>query len=180
MKGKIVIDAPIKTGMIKIGPHLLGTQDFFYSRTMWEVTGTFVVKGKVNIGSGSKICIGENATLTLGDNFSLTGNSEIICQKEISFGSNCLLSWDILIMDTDFHLILNADEQIINSPKPIIIGNHVWIGCKNTILKGVSIADNNIISANSTITRSITDSKTIIGGHGKSVEIIKRDVNWKL
>ena len=83
-------------------------------------------------------------------------------------------------MDTDFHHILNSEEQIINFPKPIIIGNHVWIGCRNTILKGVSIADNIIISANSTITRSITDSNNIIGGHGKSVDIIKSGVNWKL
>ena len=180
MKGKIIIDAPVRTGMVKIGPHLLGTQDFYNSRTIWEVTGTLVIKGKANIGSGSKICIGENATLFIGDNFSLTGNSEIICQKKISFGNNCLLSWDILIMDTDFHHILNSEEQIINFPKPIIIGNHVWIGCRNTILKGVSIADNIIISANSTITRSITDSNNIIGGHGKSVDIIKSGVNWKL
>lgn len=179
MNGKIVIDSPVSTGMIKLGAHGLGTQDILYSRTMWDVSGTLVFKGTATIGRGSKISIGKDATLTLGNCFSITGNSEIICQKEITFGDQCLLSWDILILDSDFHYVINEEEQIINSPKPITIGNHVWIGCRNTILKGVSIADNNIISANSTITRNITESNCVIGGHGRNVEVIKKNVSWK-
>ncbi|MDE5572130.1 MAG: acyltransferase, partial [Prevotella sp.] len=155
-KGRIVIDAPyVYTGMLKFGPHGLGTQDVLYSRTMWEVSGTLVIKGKANIGCGSKVSVGKDATLTLGENFIITGNTEIICQKEISFGKRCLLSWDILIMDTDFRHILNTDDTIINVPKKISIGNNVWIGCRNTILKGVSIADNNVVGAKSTINRDV-------------------------
>lgn len=179
MGGKIVIDAPIKTGMLKFGPHGLGTQDLLYSRTMWEVSGTLVIKGKANIGRGSKISIGKEATLTLGSNFQITGNSEIICQKEITFGEDCLLSWDILMMDTDFHQIFNENDEKVNASKPITIGNHVWIGCRNTILKGVRIADNNIISANSTITRSVAEENCVIGGHGQNTGIIKRGIKWK-
>ena len=40
--------------------------------------------------------------------------------------------------------------------------------------------DDNIISAHSTITKSVNESNCIIGGHGKSVEVIKRDVHWKI
>lgn len=180
VQGKIVIDSPVRTGMVKFRVHGLGTQDKFYQRTIWEVAGILVIKGNVNIGRGCKISIGSDATLTLGDNFTITGNSEIISQKSITFGRDCLLSWDVLIMDTDFHHILNEDNMIINTPKPITIGNHVWIGCRNTILKGVFIADNNIISANSTITRKITATNCIIGGHGKNVDMIKRNVDWKI
>jgi len=179
MKGRITIDAPIRTGMLKFGPHGLGTQDLLYSRTMWEVTGTLIIKGKASIGRGCKISIGENATLVLGSNFMITGNTEIICQKEISFGENCLLSWDILMMDTDFHDIIDEEDRKINDFKPIKIGNHVWIGCRNTILKGVSIADNTVVSANSTITRSSKEQNCVIGGHGKNALVIKRGINWE-
>lgn len=179
MKGKVILDAPVKTGMVKLGPHGLGTQDVLFSRTMWEVAGTLIIRGKASIGRGCKISIGKDATLTLGDNFLVTGKTEIICQREIAFGNDCLLSWDILIMDTDFHHVLNERGEKINTPKPIRIGNHVWIGCRNTILKGVSIADNNIISANSTITRSFMDENCVIGGNGKGIVIIKRGVNWE-
>lgn len=180
MKGRIVLDAPATTGMVKFGAHELGTQDFKYSRTMWEVLGTVVIKGETNIGHGSKINVGNGATLSLGRNFTITGNSEIICQTGIRFGNDCLLSWDILFMDSDFHQVTDDNGMELNAPKPIQIGNHVWIGCRCTILKGVVIADNTIISANSTITRSVTEPNCAIGGHGKSVEILKKGINWNL
>lgn len=178
IKGKISIEVPITTGMLKIGPHCLGTRDCLYSRTIWELSGLLIIKGKASIGSGCKINVGKEAILTFGNNLNISGNSEIICQKEITFGNNCLLSWDILMMDTDFHHIINNERggEVINPPKPIKIGNHVWIGCRNTILKGVSIADNNIIAANSTLTHSITNENCIIGGNGK---ILKTNINWK-
>ncbi len=179
MKGEVIIEGPISTGMVKIGPHGLGTQDIKYSRTMWEVTGCLVIKGKASIGRGSKISIGKNAQLILGNNFRITGDTAIVCQKEISFGNDCLLSWDILVMDTDFHHIMNKDGEVINAPKAIKIGNHVWIGCRNTILKGVNIADNTIIAANSTITQGFDKPNCVIGGHGKGAQVLKEDVGWK-
>ena len=178
MQGKIEIDAPVATGMVDFGSHCLG-QDLLYSRTMWEVAGTLIIKGKTSIGRGSKISIGIGAVLTLGCDFKITGDTQIICQKSISFGNDCLLSWDILIMDTDFHNVYDEKGEIINSPRPITIGDHVWIGCRNTILKGVYIASESIISANSTITKSFHESNCIIGGQGKSAYIIKRGINWE-
>ena len=177
-EGKIVLNVPAKPGLLRFGVHGLGTQDMLYSRSIWEVSGTLVVNGKACIGRGSKVSIGKDATLSLGNSFNITGNSALICQKEISFGDNCLLSWDILLMDTDFHKILDAEGNVRNAPKAIHVGNHVWIGCRTTILKGVTIADNNIISATSTITKSVVETNCVVGGHGKSVEILKRGVDW--
>ena len=180
MKGSIIIEAPIKTGMIKFGAHGLGTVDSYYQRTIWEMYGTLIVKGDASIGQGCKISIGKSATLTLGDHFIISGSSSIICQKKITFGKHCLLSWDVLMMDSDLHHVLNDNNSIINNPQPIVIGDNVWIGCRNTILKGVFIANDIIISANSTITRSVKETNCVIGGHGKTVEIIKRGINWKM
>lgn len=178
MNGEIIIDNPISPGIVKIGPYCVGIHDSYYSRTIWQCAGKLVIRGKTSIGRGTKISIGDKGTLTLGEHFSITGKSEIICQKDISFGNDCLLSWDILLMDTDFHKILNERGEIINCAKPISIGDHVWIGCRNTILKGVAIGNNNIISANSTITKSFKEENSIIGGHGSSCSIIKRNVEW--
>lgn len=178
--GKIVLNVPPQPGMVKIGPHGLGTQDVTYSRTMWDVSGTLVVNGRADIGRGCRISIGKEGVLTLGKDFTVTGQSAIICQKEISFGDDCLLSWDILMMDTDFHHIIDACGNSINQPRPIHIGNHVWIGCRNTILKGVSVADDVVISANSTITKSVTESHCVVGGTGKDAVVLKKDISWKL
>lgn len=174
-RGGIVFCSPIKVGLLQIGRHGVGTIDLKKSRTMLEISGTLMVLGKASIGSGSKISIATNAVLTLGDDFLMTGRSSIICQKAISFGEHCLLSWDILIMDTDFHEILNQEDEIINLPKPIHIGTHVWIGCRTTILKGVDIADNTIIAACSTISCNVSKSNVIYGDNGR---ILKEGVRW--
>ena len=179
MKGKIIIDAPVATGMVKFGAHDLGTIDLLFSRTMWEVLGTIIIKGEVRIGRGSKISVGKDGVLTLGSNFTISGNSEIICHKQMTFGKDCLLSWDILIMDSDSHYVIDEKGEVLNPPKPITIGDHVWIGCRTTILKGVSVASDNIISANSTITKSIQESHCAVGGHGSHASILKRGCTWR-
>ena len=180
MGGKIVVQAPVRTGMVKFGAHYVKIHDPFYSRTIWDVEGTLIIGGQTTIGRGCKINVENGGELKLGNNFLVTGNTSIICEKDISFGDDCLLSWDILVMDTDYHHILNMDGGKINYPKSIYIGNHVWIGCRNTILKGVSIGDNNVIAANSTITHSIQDSFCVIGGNGNMTEVLKKDVTWHI
>lgn len=180
MKGQIQIQGKIKTGMLHFGGNGLLIKDKQYSRTIWNNFGTFIIMGGRNhIGRGSKIVIGKNARLIFGENIMITGNSEIVCSKEISFGANCLLSWDILIMDDDFHNIIDNKGEIINSPRPISIGEHCWIGCRSTILKGVSIANNNIIASNSVISRNIKETNCILGGVGKTLDVLKRDVSWE-
>lgn len=179
LSGNIIIDAPVKTGMFKFGERKLTIIDYIYDRTIWKLSGTLIIKGSVGIGRGTKINVDENATLIFGDNFNVTGNTTFVCNKEIQIGSNCLLSWDILIMDSDQHAVIDVNNNVLNPPKAISIGNHVWIGCRSTILKGVCIAHDNIVAANSTVTKSFTNSNSIIGGHGKNVEVIKNNINWR-
>ena len=82
--------------------------------------------------------------------------------------------WDI----TDLHKIFNIDtNQIINSPKEIYISEHCWIcsGCK--ILKGVKLASNIIVAADSTITKSILTNNVIVGFNNR---ILKENVRWEV
>jgi acetyltransferase-like isoleucine patch superfamily enzyme len=97
--------------------------------------------------------------------------------NEISFGENVLLSWDILVMDNDFHKILNKENVQINNPKPIIFGNDIWVGCRSTILKGVTIADNNVIAAGTILSKSIPESGNVVGGN--PIGVVKNDIQWQ-
>jgi acetyltransferase-like isoleucine patch superfamily enzyme len=67
----------------------------------------------------------------------VTAETTIISYSEVQFGKNCLLAWDTLVMDTDFHKIKNEFGQVINSPRPIIVGDNVWIGCRCLVLSPV-------------------------------------------
>ena len=165
MKGNIVLNVPPRTGIFRIGPSGLGTRQAGLAWTSWDLSGTIIINGFCSLGRGCSIAVQKNGTLVFGSGFVCTGSSDIICVNNIEFGDNCLLSWDIIIMDTDFHKI-TKDHITINQPKPIKIGTHVWIGCRCTILKGVSIADNIVVAANSTITTKLDHSFSCYGRNG--------------
>lgn len=175
--GVIIINSTIHRGLRTIGRRNIGTVYHEYVRSIWEVSGEIVVDGKVSFGSGSRISVAYGAKLRIGNNFLLTGNSSIVCQKGITFGRDCLLSWEILIMDTDFHRIVNKQGELINKPSSIHVSNHVWIGCRTTLLKGTVVPDNTVIAAGALITKPLTDSQHIYGGNNKK---LKGNVNWKM
>lgn len=107
----------------------------------------------------------------------MTSESEIVAQTNIQFGDNVLISWDCLIMDTDFHKIYDQTGKLINSPEPIIVGKKVWIGCRNVILKGSKISDGSIIGANSFINKDISNQSGIFAGN--PIRFIKGDISWE-
>ena len=176
-QGSIRIESPVRFGMISIGRDGVGIFDNKRSRSIWQVAGTVVFEGDATIGHGCKISVEGGGILRFGKNFVCTAESAIAATKSIVFGDNCMLSWDILIMDTDWHKILNADHTIINPPQPVTIGNHVWIGCRTTILKGVTIADNSVVAAGSIIAKPILTSNSISGG--VPYRTIKTDITWE-
>jgi acetyltransferase-like isoleucine patch superfamily enzyme len=177
-KGEISINSnQIKTGMIKIGFGGVGIFDQHKSRSIWEVSGKVIFNGECNIGHGSKISVSKGSILQLGRNLTITAETSIVCQKEITIGDNCLISWDTLLMDSDFHKIKNLKGNIINENLPIIIGDNVWIGCRNLILKGSKIPNNTIIASNSTITKSFSEENSIIGGN--PCKVIKQGITWE-
>jgi acetyltransferase-like isoleucine patch superfamily enzyme len=174
--GKIEIIGNIYSGMVKIGFGEVGIFDKKHSRSILEFSGKIIFYGKANIGHGSKISVGKEGILTLGNNFIITAESSIVCFKKITFGENCLISWDCLFLDTDFHKILNENNEIINEPKEIYVGKDVWIGCRCLILKGTEIKDGNIIGANSTVAKKLENINSIYIGN--PIKCIKQNIKW--
>ena len=175
LHGKIMLPEKVNTAMIKIGFGDVGHYDRKRSRSIWQVSGTVAFGGKASIGHGSKLSVRGN--LTLGADFNMTAESTIVCAHQISFGNDCLLSWDILIMDTDEHPIINQDGIRTNPDKPILVGNHVWIGCKCTLLKGTEIPNNAIVAAGTLLTSAFSGENQVIGGNPPAV--LKSEVRWE-
>ena len=165
-------------GKIRIGFGEVGCFDKKYQRTILEISGHVRFKGKCFIGNGSKIVVGKNGILEFGDNFIITANSTIISYKHIFFGDKVLISWDCLLMDTDFHYVIDKEtEQVSIRDKEIAIGNHVWIGCKSTILKGCKIMDDSVIASNSVVTKPICEGSVLIAGNPATIK--KYHYSWK-
>lgn len=178
LNGTVTIVSPIKLGMIKIGFESVGLFDRRISKGIWESDsdGKVTFCGTAYFGTGSKIsiCGGE---LTFGKNFCITANSKIICKEKIYFGDNCLISWDCLFMDTDFHKILSYNGVVTNKNKPIKVGNHVWFGCQCMVLKGSDIANNSIIAAGSIVKNHLKQNNTIYCGIPATLS--KQNVFWR-
>ena len=65
----------------------------------------------------------------------------------------------------------------MNKPKPIKIGNHVWIGCRCLILKGSVVGDNCVVAANTSLCKAITGDMQLIAG--SPAKIVKQNVVWE-
>ena len=86
-------------------------------------------------------------------------------------GENVAIAPEVIIRDSD-------DHQIVGSKKtsPINIGNHVWIGTRAMILKGVSIGDNSVIAAGSIVTHDVPSNCLVAGVPA----IIKKEkISWE-
>jgi len=176
LKGTVnIVSDEIKTGMIQIGLGDVPVFDRVKSRTVWNNVGTVIFKGSACIGHGSKIGCG--GTLTFGNNFQITAESMIICDHEINFGDDVLLSWQIQIMDTDFHKVYHNDTRQ-NKKSAITIGNHTWIGSRSIINKGVTLGNNTIVAAGTVVTKSFTESNSMIGG--VPAKIIRNNTTWEM
>jgi acetyltransferase-like isoleucine patch superfamily enzyme len=135
-----------------------------------------VIKDNVDFGQGTRIV--NSGELCIGRNLMIKANSSIVCHKKISFGDDVLVSWDTLFMDIDHHTIYNLDlpERQINQPSEIVIGNHVWIGCRCLILKGSTIADNCVVAAGAVIAGHNDRKNCVLRGDHM---IIREGINWK-
>jgi len=176
LNGKIILKADaIRRGMVTIGFQDVSINDV-NEYSLWNVEETVIFEGRTGFGAGAKIAVGKEATLTFGEQFLMTSRSEIACFKEIHFGHHCLLSWDVLIMDTDAHPVYDQNNQQINAEAPVKIGNKVWIGCRSTLLKGAEIADGCIVGANSFVNKIFNKKNCIIAGN--PARIVRESVTW--
>lgn len=160
---------------VRIGFGDVGIFDYRNKRTLFENTGTIIFNGKANIGFGSAIsCAGQ---LTFGNNFVISAASTIIANEKITIGDDVLISWDCLIMDTDFHPIFfqSESENVKHSiSKPIEVKNHVWIGCRTLVLKGSSISPDSVVGAGSTVSGKLKNPNSIYISNNP----VKRHINW--
>lgn len=175
--GTMEIQSPIRCGMIRVGMDAVGIFDNKRSRSIWQVEGRLVFGGSAFIGHGCSISVARGGELFLGDNVRITAETSIAATNSVHIGAGCLLSWDILIMDTDWHSILDQGGNVSNPSLPVTISDHVWIGCRVTILKGVSIASGCIVAAGTTVSKSVLISNCIVGKNPN--EILKRNIDWR-
>lgn len=177
LSGKVKITGNISRGMIKIGYPYVSIFSF-NTPTIIEISGEIEFKGKASIGHGCSISVGKNGKLIIGDNFTVSSSSSIICHNKIEFGCNNLLSWQIIVMDTDFHNY-KKDGVLQKWNDDVKICDNVWIGMRCTILKGSFIPQSSIIASNAVLSgKKLNEYTGNILVAGNPAKVIQEGINW--
>ena len=117
-----------------------------------------------------------NPIINIGDSVSIGRNVTISAAKKIFIGKNCLLSYNVSILDHN-HAFENIDLppllQGIDEPAGIEIGEDCFLGAHSFILKGVVLGKHCIVGANCVVTSSFPPFSVIAGSPAKKVRSLK-------
>jgi acetyltransferase-like isoleucine patch superfamily enzyme len=164
LKGSVEIRGAIRPAMIRIGFGQVRIFDRERSRSIWSVEGLAVFGGEVILGHGVRIAIDRTGSVVFGDGLYVSAETAIASRKGVSIGSDVLISWDVLIIDSDWHSLRDASGVRLNPDQDVEIGDHVWIGARSTLLKGARIPDGAVVAAGSVITGAFTTPNTLLAG----------------
>lgn len=164
--GKFLISPETICRFGYVAPDWKGVRDEGKAVARVQEGAIFEIRGSCNFFNGVKINLFPGAKFAIGDGSYIAFNSRIFSEEQIEIGRNCAISWDVEIIDTDFHRVAMADEGIRRSG--ISIGDNVWIGAGARIMKGVRLGDNVLVAANSVVTKSFPDN-SIIGGNPAAI-----------
>jgi acetyltransferase-like isoleucine patch superfamily enzyme len=90
------------------------------------------------------------SVVRIGDDCGFSG-TVIGCFASVTIGHRVKCGANTLITDGDWH----AEDPRSSKPRPIIIGDDVWLGVNVTVMKGVTIGANSLIGAGSIVTKDI-------------------------
>lgn len=158
-----------------MAPSIWGGGNYLYVGKRARLT----VEGTCRLAKGIRLKLFENAELSIGDAFTSNANMIISCMNSVIIGNDCLVGWEVTILDNDGgHSISNVDSGIIsNETKPVIIGNHCWLSSYVTLLKGSTLSDNCAVGYGTTVVGKSFHTKNCIVA-GNPPKVIKENINW--
>ena len=142
---------------------------------LWGKGSTLRTDGIVMVAEGAQLNVGNGGCLTISDGTHINANSSILCTHRIEIGNDCAISCAVQIIDFDGHQV-SFDGEPRPQTAPIRIGNHVWIGSRATILKGVSIGDGAIIASGAVVSRDVEAGRIVAGNPAR---VVKEHAQWR-
>ena len=124
-----------------------------------------------DVGPAGRVSLGRCCLVT---------SAIIYCDDLVTIGDHCLLSWNVVVMDSyrapvDPRLRRAVLRGLPDRPgrrpgddpaqaRPVRIGNAVWIGFDSVVLPGVTIGDGSIVGCRSVVAADVPPY-TLVGGN---------------
>jgi acetyltransferase-like isoleucine patch superfamily enzyme len=133
----------------------------------------FACDGLVSLQRGVRVVV-DAGTLRIGHGTNVNGLTKILVGTSVTIGRDCTLSWDVQVLDNDFHAI-TVDGAVQPMTAPVVIGDRVWVGTGAIVLKGVTIGDGAIVAAGAVVTRDVPAGAIVAGVPAK---VVGRADSW--
>lgn len=141
--------------------------------------------GELHVGKGFTLMshihrcslgVYEGAVLTIGDNVVINNGTIISSRIRIEIGEGSGIGYHCLLMDSDGHPL--APGLPVNEG-PIVIGKHVWLASKVSVLQGVTIGDFAVVATGSVVTKDVPPYAVVAGVPAKVIRYLDKDITWR-
>jgi acetyltransferase-like isoleucine patch superfamily enzyme len=122
------------------------------------------------IGRGAVLGVGPGAALAVGAGTYLADGVRVMSSTRVEFGRGCAVAFGVTVLDDDGHGFGPPPYAA-----PILVGDHVWVGCNVTVLKGVTIGSGSVVAAGSVVTRSCPPCSLLAGVPAR---VVRENVEW--
>lgn len=178
---------------------LVGT---FFPRLVAEVGPGTRIKGRIErrhpmasviIGrdsqiAGTLVMEAAGSRIIVGNNVFIGGHTLIDCLDTIQIGDDVLISYQVIIMDSDNHS-LRASERLGDlqrwrkqkydwshvSRAPVRIHDKVWIGARAIITKGVTIGEGAVVATGAVVTKDVPPYSVVAGNPARIIRELDVD-----
>lgn len=137
---------------------------------------------------GTLFDVGPQGQIAIGD-YTLVNGARVICDERVEIGSHCLISWNVVLMDT-YRFSHDPDrrrEELLRGPtgpphvisgdapsSPIRIGDNVWLGFDVVVLPGVTIGDGAVVGARSVVDADVEPFTVVAGNPARPLRRLDR------
>ncbi len=166
MTGEVVIDAPIKKGMIGFGQRY-EMNTVAQGIAEINIQGKIIFRGHVQFGKDYFVYIGKNALCEMGHMSSLGSRGKIICTHKVVLGTYARLGSESQIIDTNFHGLLNTKtNELYPMQSKIQIGNFNFFGNRVSVMGKTKTPNYCTVASNSVCNKDYSSygENVLIGG----------------
>lgn len=170
----LIISIPARIKGMKFGKEsFIGPgYDWLFVRLKGVTLGNNVLIGK-NAWLQTNVWKGQEGKIIINDNTQIGRYVIISASKKIQIGQNCMISYNVSLLDHD-HDLNGMKVPLIKSSlgksQSIKIGDNSFIGAHSFILKGVQLGSNCVVGANSVVTKSFPAFSRIAGNPARLIK----------
>jgi maltose O-acetyltransferase len=125
------------------------------------------------LGLNSPFYCDYGTNITVGDQVFLNFNCTILDVAAVTIGSRTLLGPGVQIYTATHPLDYQERASGLESAKPIVIGEDVWIGGGAILCPGVTIGDRAVIGAGSVVTKDIPADTLAVGNPCRVIRVLR-------